>query len=312
MSQSVVTRTRTSTVLEITGGTTILTTIVVEGGEKTITMVIPGYVIIEVFSESGRTCVVVFRVLTEIPERTLTIGGGTFEIPGATISTVIRERTIIFSTAYTDPGWITTYTGLGPGYTTTMRVGQMEFTVTYPLWGELRETCGENIVSALNTVIFETAPATFYLAFPGYTTTIPAMTYTVPRITLDIEPFTTTYTSVIEGVTETRTTTFRGSTVIETITLPASTYVSTIVKEGSTVTKLVTLVETVTLEEATTTPTTTITQTQTTQPATTTPQATRTETQAQPAPFDVVTISLVAAVLVVVAGVVVYILKRKR
>lgn len=313
LSQSVVTRTRTSTTLETIGSTIITTTVVIEGGEKTITMVVPGYVVVEVRLESGRTCVVIFRALREIPEQTVTITGGTFKFPGTTMSTVIREQTIIFSTAYTDAGWTTTYTGLGPGYVTTMRIGGMEYTFSYPVGGEFRERCGENIVSVLNTVIFETAPATFYLAFPGYTFTIPAATYTIPGITLEIEPFTTTYTSVIKGVTETQTTTFRGSTMIETITLQASTYVTTVVKEGSTVTRLVYLVETVTLGEETTTPatTTTPTTTVTTQPATTTPQVTRTETQPQPAQFDVVIVAIVLAVVAVVAGAVVYILKKK-
>ncbi len=314
-SQNVITRTRTSTVLETMGGTTITTTILVEGGERTITMVIPGYVLIDVRLESGRTCVVVFRALREIPEQTVTIEGGTFEFPGTTLSTVIREQTVVFSTAYTDSGWTTTYTGAGPGYATTI----LGYATTFPALGELRETCGENIISLLNTVIFETAPATFYLAFPGYTVTISAATYTIPGITMEIEPFTTTYTSTIEGVSETLTTTFRGSTTLQTVTLQPSTYVSTMVKEGSTVTRLVTVVETVTLEETTTppatttTPTTTATQTQTTQTATTTPQVTtRTETQPQPAQFDVAIIAIVLVVLAVVAGAVVYILKRKR
>ncbi len=311
VSQSVVTRTRTVTTLETVPGTTILTTITVEGGEKTVTLINPGFVVIGLYAESGRTCVVIFRALTEVQEQVFTITGTTVEFPGMTLSTVVREPTIVFSTIYTDPGWTTTMTGLGPVFVTTYRVGGVEYTFSMPAYGELRETCGEQIVSNIQSIIFEQVPATFFLALPGFTMTVPGQTFTIPGMTLEIEPFTTTYTSVREGTTELSTTTVRGSTIVTMATLPETTLVSTIVSGGSTVTKVYYVIETLTLEE-TTKPTTTA-ETETTSPATTTlTTPVTTTTQAPTGQVDVMIIAIVVAAIAIVAGGVVYSLRRRR
>ncbi|MEM0482265.1 MAG: hypothetical protein QXM16_05210 [Nitrososphaerota archaeon] len=315
VSQSVVTRTRTVTTLETVPGTTIVTTITVEGGEKTVTLINPGFVVIGLYAESGRTCVVVFRALTEVPEQVFTITGTTMRFPGMTFSTVVNEPTIVFSTAYTDPGWTTTYTGLGPSFVTTFKVGDLEYTFSMPAYGELRETCGEQIVSNIQSIIFEQVPATFFLALPGFTVTVPGQTFTIPRMTLEMEPFTTTYTSIREGTTGLSTTTVRGSTIVTMATLPETTLVSTIVSGGSTVTRVYYVIETLTLEETTKTATTTTSvETRTTSPATTTLLTTPATTTAQ-APagqVDVTIIAIVIAAIAIVAGGVVYSLRRRR
>lgn len=309
-SQNVVTRTRTITTLEVLGGETIVTTLIEEGGVRTVTVVYPGYVLIYFLAESDRTCVIVFRAMTEIPEQTETIQGTTVEFPGTTISTILSERTVVFSTVSTEPGWTTTRIGAGPEYVMTVKVDEYEMTFEMPAYGELRERCGERVVSIIQTLILQTAPATFYAAFPGFTFTIPDMTYTIPGMTLDIEPFTTTYTTVMKGETEHYTSTFKGTTEVGTITLPATTKVSTIVRAGSTVTKQIQVIETITLKEETTSPATT-TPTKTTETQTT-PATETVAGEAQLPQINLALIAVVAAVVLLVVVAVALALRRRR
>lgn len=317
ISQQVVTTTRSFTTFEVVEGRTLTTTVTVAGGVVTITVVNPGYVIIHALLESDRTCVIVFRALTEIEEQTITLEGTTLRFEGTTLSTVVAERTMVISTVYTDEGWTSTRTGIGPAFKTTITVGDMEMTYEFPSFGELIERCGAQIVSNLQTIILERAPATFFMAFPGLTVTIPGMTYTIPGMTLDIEPFTTTYTSIMAGERATYTTTVLASTLLETVSMGERTLVSTIVQGGRTVTRIVTSVETITLTEATpTTPTTQTTQTVTTSPAqtvtTTTPQQTTVTQPQAPVTLDPLILAGVVVVIGLVALAVIYSLRRRK
>lgn len=135
VSQSVVTLTRTYTSLETIQGATMVTTFIVEGDVKTGIVILPGYVLIGFMADSGRTCVLVFNRLAEIPEHVLTIAE-TILFPGMTFSIIYSEMTVSpytgltsvtslhfepFTTTYTSSMWGTTswYTFTVSGTTTT-------------------------------------------------------------------------------------------------------------------------------------------------------------------------------------------------
>ncbi len=313
--------TRTSTVVTTLPPKTITTTIVAEGGVVTATIQFPSFLVIQYVDESGRTCTVVFKAFREIPETVISFQGTTVSVPGATFSTVVNQATYVTSLVETYAGWTTTYTGLGPGLRTTISIGPLVTTMEIPAYGELREVCGPETIRQIMTIILERAPATVLIAFPGLTMTLPGATYTVPGMTFEIEEFTTTYTSVIEGDTYTTTYTVSGTTMLSTMQLPSTSYVTTIISPGGVSTVYV--VYTTTLaEETTPTRTETTKPTQvTTTPATTTaptttappPVTTTTITEAGAAPpIDPLVLAVIGAAIAVVVVAVVFALRRGR
>jgi len=246
LSQSVATRTRTQITAETLEGSTVVTTITVEGGVGTVTIQYPGFVVISVEGSSGRTCVVVFRVLTGTLEQTLIIPGTTFIFAGTTFSTVVKDRTTIISQLRTESGYETTYTGLETLQTVVSYQGLM-YTISVPAYGVIAERCGEQLIQYIATIIFETAPATFYFAAPGTTIAIGGATYTATvTFPADMTPITTTYTKTIPGTTMTATTTFKGTSIVTVVSLEGATTTATIVYPGTTITRTIYILETIT------------------------------------------------------------------
>ncbi len=316
--------TRTSTVVTTLPPETITTTIVAEGGVVTATIQFPSFMVIQYVDESGRTCTVVFKAFREIPETVISFPGTTISVPGGTFSTVVNQATYVTSLIETHAGWTMTYTGLGPGLRTTISIGPLVTTMEIPAYGELREVCGPEIIRQIMTIILERAPATVLIAFPGLTMTLPGATYTMPGMTLEIEEFTTTYTSVLAGATYTTTYTVTGMTIQSTVQMPPTSYVTTVISPGGVSTVYV--VYTTTLAEETTptttgttkpieatTPTTTTAPTTTAPPPVTTPTTTEAGA-AQPAaqPIDPLVLAVIGVAIAVVVVAVVFALRRGR
>ncbi len=311
--------TRTSTVVTTLPPETITTTIVAEGGVVTATIQFPSFVVIQYVDESGRTCTVVFKAFREIPETVISFPGTTISVPGGTFSTVVNQATYVTSLIETHAGWTTTYTGLGPGLRTTISIGPLVTTMEIPAYGELREVCGPEIIRQIMTIVLERAPATVLIAFPGLTMTLPGATYTMPGMTFEIEEFTTTYTSVLEGTTYTTTYTVTGTTILSTVQMPPTSYVTTVISPGGVSTVYV--VYTTTLAEETT-PTTTgttkpieATTATTTTPTTTAPPpvTTPTTTKAGAAqPIDPLVLAVIVVAIAVVVVAVVFALRGRR
>ncbi len=311
-SESVITLTQTTMVT--LPPTTLTTTVELAGGTQTLTLVVPGYKIIQYYEEPDVICIVTFRMIERVPPQTVTVGGTAISIPGTTISTVMSESVWTISTEYLRPGWTTTYTGYGGEIPVKIVIGEMTMTVTMPAYGEFREACGSAKIRNIVSFILDKVPATFIYAYEGTTISIPEYVYTIPGMTLEAEPFTTTYTSTMKGTTYTTTMTTPGVTMISTVVLPSTRYVSTIIKPGGTTVSYI--YSTVTVAE-TTTPTRTET---TTPPAVTTTPTTATQTQVlttttqpQPqAPFDYTLLIGIAAVIVIVGAAAVLLMRRKR
>ncbi len=300
--------TRTSTLVTTLPATTVVSTVVLEGGVATVTLQIPGFVVIEYFDESGRSCTVVFRAKRELPETTVAFQGTTASFPGATFSTVINQATFVTSEVEESPGWTTTYRGAGPEVVVTMTFGPYVTTLKMSVFGELREACGPATIRRIMTIILERAPATVMMAFPGLTMTFPGFTYTLPGMTLEIEEFTTTYTSYISGETYTTTYTHTGSTGVMTMEQPATSYVTTIISPGRVLTTYVIYTTTITDETTPPTATETVTPTRTE----TTPTAPPPAQAEAPPPIDPLILAIVGAVIIVVVATAVYALRRRR
>lgn len=313
-SQSVVTLTSTTTIT--LPPTTIVTTVKMAGGTQAMTLIMPGYRVVMYYEEPDVVCTVVFRMIEVTEPRVVTVGGTTVSMPGATISTVLSESVYAYSTVYTRPGYTTTYTGYGGEIPVKIVVGEMTMTATMPAYGEFREACGGATIKNIMSIILDKAPATFFLAQPGTTITIPQYVFTVPVMPMEVEPFTTTYTTTQRGTTYTMTTSMPGTTMISTLSMPGTTYVSTIVKPGGTSVSLV--YYTTTLSEPTSTPATSVTRTETptavTTPTTPTTTVITTETTPAGQPTTDWTLILVLGlvVVVIIAGVAVIALRRKR
>ncbi len=247
-----------------------------------------------------------FKAFREIPETVISFPGTTISVPGGTFSTVVNQATYVTSLIETHAGWTMTYTGLGPGLRTTISIGPLVTTMEIPAYGELREVCGPEIIRQIMTIILERAPATVLIAFPGLTMTLPGATYTMPGMTLEIEEFTTTYTSVLAGATYTTTYTVTGMTIQSTVQMPPTSYVTTVISPGGVSTVYV--IYTTTLAEETT-PTTTTAPTTTAPPPVTTP----TTTEAGAAqPIDPLVLAVIGVAIAVVVVAVVFALRRGR
>ncbi|MEM3905462.1 MAG: hypothetical protein QXZ17_01120 [Nitrososphaerota archaeon] len=315
-SQSVVTLTSTTTIT--LPPTTMTTTVEMPGGVQTVTVVMPGFKIIQYYEEPDVVCVVIFRMIKMEEPQVVTFGGTTVTIPGTTFSTVISESAWAISTVETRPGYTTTYTGYGGEIPVKMVVGDMTMTFTMPAYGEFREACRGVTVKNILSFILDKAPATFLYAFPGTTISIPEYVYTMPVMPMEAEPITTTYTTTKMGTTYLTTTSMPGTTLISTFSMPGTTYVSTIVKPGGTMISFI--YYTTTIPGTTSTPATTVTRTETptgtttpTTRTTTTPVTTQTTTPtAQPTADWTLYLVLGLVVVVVIAGVAVLALRRKR
>jgi hypothetical protein len=252
------------------------------GGTQAVTIVMPGYRVVMYYEEPDVLCVVTFRLIKTVPPQTVTYGGSVVSVPGTTISTVMTQSVMTFSSIETKPGYTTTYTGYGGEMPVEMVFGEMTMTVNMPVYGEFREACGGATIKDVMSIILDSVPATFFYAFEGITMSIPQQIVTMPGMTQEMEPFTTTYTSTIKGTTYYSTMTNPATTVITTMEMPGTTYVSTVVKPGGTTISLI--YSTTTVTEAATPPPTTTTRTTTTSPvspAATTPVTPITTTTAQ-------------------------------
>jgi len=312
MSESVVTVTSTTTVT--LPPTTILTTVEMPGGTQALTVIMPGYRIVMYYEKPDVLCIITFRAIETMPPQTVTYGGTVISVPGTTISTVVSQSVLTFSTVEISPGYTTTYTGFAGEKPVEMVFGGMTITMTLPLYGEIREACGEAAVKNVMSIIFDSVPATFMYAFEGMTTSIPQQVVTIPGMTMEMEPFTTTYTTTRKGTTYYTTETNPGSTVITTMEGPGTTFVSTIVKPGGTVISLI--YSTYTVPETPTSPATTVTRSLTTGPVTATPTTTTTAQTTTPTgqPAADYTLYIILAVIIVIAiaGVALVTMRKKR
>jgi len=304
MAQQVVTTT-TTTVITIPGKTYVTT---FQGGESTITLIVPEYTMIIVEKYPDQACRLVVKPIQA--GGVMTIPGTTFTIPGTTMQTVITDPTMKHSTVYQEDG-VTTTTGFTYLEFVTTVAGQT-FSLPMPIYAEFISECQTIQVTEEVTITMGSVPATFYYEYPEMTYSFEGTTITMEE--MEEVPLTTiTTTDTRPGTTYTETTMFPGTTIATVVSLPSG--ATTISEPERIVTSTITYVTTIEGSPVTTPTQPSTTTTITTTPGTTvltTPTPTKTETTPptiQPAglPIEIIIeIIAVAAVIVVVVAVLVF------
>lgn len=303
IAQQIVTTT-TTTVVTIPGKTYVTT---IQGGESTITMIVPEYTMIIVEKYPDQTCRLVVKPIQA--EGAMTIPGTTITVPGTTMQTTITDPTIKHSTVYQEDG-VTTTTGFTYLKFVTTAAGQT-FSVQMPIYAEIINECQTIQITEEVTIIIGSVPATFYYEYPEMTYSFEGTTITIEEME-EIPLTTITTTDTRSGTTYTETTVFPGTTIATVVSLPSG--VTTISEPERIVTSTITYVTTiegtpVTTPTQPTTPTT-ITTTGTTVLTTPTPTKTETTPPIIPSaglPIEIIIgIIAVAAVIVVVVAVLVF------
>jgi len=284
-SQNIITTTTTRIVT--VQPTTIVTEVTVSGTTATVTLQIPGFLLIMETREPGRQCTVVFTA--QQPPSILVFPGTT--ITGTTFSTAITQQTFATTATMVEGGTTATTTGIE-----TVQIVTEGITLPMPIYGVGREVCERVTVTDIITYIVQTVPATIRVAFEGFS--FPGTTVSLELPDLGIST-TLTLIKTITGVTERFTTSFPGTSYTTVQVVQPTTYRETITRAGTTYVETYTTVITVT---QTPTPTPSPITTPTTTP--TTPVQTPTTT-AQPVgglPLELlIPITALAVIIVVVA-----------
>jgi hypothetical protein len=266
--------------------------VTVSGTTGTVTLEIPGFLLIMETREPGRQCTVYFTA--QKPPSVWVIPGTTFA--GTTFSTVINQQTFATTATAVEGGTTVTTTGME-----TVQIATQGITMPMPIWGVGREFCERVTVTDIITYIVQTVPATVRVAFEGFTFAGTTVSLELPDLGITT---TLTLTKTITGTTERFTTSFPGTSYTTVQVVQPTTYRETVTRPGTTYietyTTVITLTETPTRTTPTATTTAQTTPTQTTAVATPTP----TQTAATPPaglPLDLLVPAIALAVIIVVA-----------
>jgi hypothetical protein len=289
-SQNVITTTTTRVVT--VQPTTVTTEVTVSGTTGTVTLEIPGFLLIMETREPERQCTVYFTA--QQPPSVWVIPGTT--VAGTTFSTVINQQTFATTATAVEGGTTVTTTGME-----TVQIATQGITMPMPIWGVGREFCERVTVTDIITYIVQTVPATVRVAFEGFTFAGTTVSLELPDLGITT---TLTLTKTITGTTERFTTSFPGTSYTTVQVVQPTTYRETVTRPGTTYietyTTVITLTETPTRTTPTATTTAQTTPTQTTAVATPTP----TQTAATPPaglPLDLLVPAIALAVIIVVA-----------
>jgi hypothetical protein len=157
-SQNVITTTTTRVVT--VQPTTVTTEVTFSGTTGTVTLEIPGFLLIMETREPGRQCTVYFTA--QQPPSVWVIPGTT--VAGTTFSTVINQQTFATTATAVEGGTTVTTTGME-----TVQIATQGITLPMPIWGVGREFCERVTVTDIITYIVQTVPATVRVAFEGFT-----------------------------------------------------------------------------------------------------------------------------------------------
>ncbi|MEN2975424.1 MAG: hypothetical protein ABDH32_07635 [Candidatus Caldarchaeales archaeon] len=309
--------TTTTTTLITIPGTTYTT--ILPGGTSTITIILPEITIVEAYRSPDQVCTVVLKPIRI--EREVEIPGTTFIFPGTTYQTVMSETMIKYSETVEKGGTETTTTALTfytfnivktieipAGRTTLSTV--FSYPMVLPFYGEIVERCNKIVVVREITLMVGNAPATVYIAYPGYSFAFEGTKFTIEEDGMVSIPATTIIETRTGGTGKT-TYTQRATTILTTVEVPSG--ITVITSPGKIVTSTITYV--ITLEETTKTTPTTVTQYTSPTVTETTPKTeTRTQTTQTPMAFGGISPELIIIIIVVaiIAIVVAVFLARRR
>ncbi|MEM1942481.1 MAG: hypothetical protein QXO30_01280 [Candidatus Caldarchaeum sp.] len=268
--------------------TTYTTETTISGTTIIATVQVPGYVLVIEVRQPDQVCTYTFTA--QAPPSVITIPGTTISIPGITFTTVFTQQSYATTVTRVQGGSTATRTGIE-----NMPVVVGGFTMTMPVYGQIREICSIITITDILSYVLQTVPATVVVAVGGFSTTFTGTTFTLtgvyPTITL-----TTTGVSTVKGTTERRSITFPGTFFTTTEVVSPTTLKKTEVVPGTTRTETITTV--ITLQQTTSPATTTPTPTTgvATQPQTTF----QTITQPAQAPALDILIPIAAVIVVVI------------